>query len=66
MIRLTARISVSKTPLADFETFVYQSGDNIYTAIRDSMIGKPKSIAIGNPRETLLRKPDSCSLTFSQ
>lgn len=45
----TAIIITINEPDLVFEIFIYQSGKNRYTTKIKSMIGNPKTIAIGRP-----------------
>lgn len=56
MIIITAIINVYNDPDIASEILVYHSGDNVYTALSERMIGNPNKIAIGRPRNSLLRK----------
>lgn len=56
MAKKTAIIIVMKDPEVVAEIFVYHTGNQIYTAKTNNIIGKPNIKAIGKPLVSLLTK----------
>jgi len=62
----TAITTTDVEPARAEETFVYHSGERKYMITISSRIGRPKIIAMGSPRVSLLKKLLCSSLFSSQ
>lgn len=63
---MMAKITVTNIPGDVAEILVYHSGKNNRTTTTDNITGRLNNKAIGKPFTSLLAKPDSISLFFSQ